>query len=448
MSLTSEQRSAIANQLSVSLNTVTDERLIELCLLHDSAPDVRPEFAQVLNIDISRRFDAIKIASDPTVFSVAQSFADKFKLPKNLNESQKAAITAQLSTDLSTVDDGKLIELCVLYRSNLTLYPEFYDALKAEITRRFTSSAINTNSTTFAAVQILANNFGGEVPEFARKMSEMLVSADRDAWFQTNSEYMTTAAESKELMAWLISQSDILTAILENEYGAPFIVKSKVALTAILSDTAGFDTFKIIPSVWGALAGDIIGINTVLGIPTVKSYIFNNSVAMDGLISTTLGINAMLATPEKIDEIADSTVALKSFVLSDTARLALVNKNTELQRVKDKIYTTLQAFWVKSDTVSELIAPTSTGSTARKLVMPIASKPRGIVLASIPRSNGQVQHFNAHDAFSTYAFAGSQRAGNPANLSVLNGVTFNNCFLVYSTDSQAAGYFELWTPPA
>ena len=407
MSLTSEQRSAIANQLSVSLNTVTDERLIELCLLHDSAPDVRPEFAQALNIEISRRFDAIKIASDPTIFSVAQSFADKFKLPKNLSESQKAAITAQLSTDLSTVDDGKLIELCVLYRSNLTLYPEFYDALKSEITRRFTSSAINTDSTTFAAVQILANNFGGEVPEFARKMSEMMASVDRDTWFQTNNAVMAAATENSELMAWLMSQSDILTATLENEYGVVFVVSSKAALTAVLSDTASFSIFKAIPSVWGALAEYIVGIDTVLGIPAVKSYIFSNSVAMDGIVSTTTGINALISTPEKIDEVADSTVALKSFVLSDTARFALVNKNTQLQRVKDKIYTTLQAFWVKSDTVSELIAPVGGGGHTRKLIMPIASKPRGIVLASIPRSNGGVQHFNAANALSSSAFYGS-----------------------------------------
>ena len=370
MSLTSEQRSAIANQLSVSLNTVTDERLIELCLLHDSAPDVRPEFAQVLNIEISRRFDAIKIASEPAIFSVAQSFADEFKLPKNLNESQKAAITAQLSTDLSTVDDGKLIELCVLYRSNLTLYPEFYDALNVEIARRFTANAINTDSTIFAAVQILANNFGGKVPEFARRMSEMLVSADRDTWFQTNSEYMTVSVADKELMSWLITHSDILTAILENEYGAPFITTSKPVLTAVLSDTSGFNTLKAVSGIWGVIAKDIIGIDTVLGIPTVKSYIFNNSVAMDGIVSTTSGINALISTPEKVDEVADSTVALKSFVMSDAARLALVNKNTQLQRVKDKIYATLQAFWVKSDTVSELIAETRSVATSSSATIP------------------------------------------------------------------------------
>lgn len=448
MSLTSEQRSAIANQLSVSLNTVTDERLIELCLLHDSAPDVRPEFAQVLNIEILRRFDAIKIASDPTIFSVAQSFADKFKLPKELNESQKAAITAQLSTDLSTVDDSKLIELCVLYRSNLTLYPEFYDALNVEIARRFTANAINTDSTIFAAVQILANTFGGVVPAFARKMSEMLVSADRDAWFQTNSEYMTVSVADKELMSWLITHSDVLTAILENEYGAPFITKSESALTSVITDTSGFNTLKLVSGVWAVIAKDIIGIDTVLGIPIVKSYIFNNSAAMDGLISTTTGINAMLATPEKVDEVADSAVALKSFVMSDAARLALVNKNTQLQRVKDKIYTTLQASWTKSDSASEVINAIGGGGNQRKLIMPIASKPRGIVLATIARSNGRVQHFNAFGVLTTPAFYGQQRAGTPTDLSNLDGVTFNDCFLAYGTDAETAGYFELWTPPA
>lgn len=402
MSLTSEQRSAIANQLSVSLNTVTDERLIELCLLHDSAPDVRPEFAQALNIEISRRFDAIKIASDPTIFSVAQSFADKFKLPKNLNESQKSAITAQLSTDLSTVDDGKLIELCVLYRSNLTLYPEFYDALKSEITRRFTSSAINTDSTTFAAVQILANNFGGEVPDFARKMSEMMVSVDRDIWFQTNSAYMTLAAENKGLMAWLMMQTSIISAVLSTATGVAIIGNSKLASTELFDNSNSY-------GVWKSISGILV---------------------------------TWAAFKEGMRILAKNSSDLRSMLVSSEARAALMQNNAVFQDIKVVIYDTVKAAWSKNKEGGNQ----GKGVTVNGLNASMTS-PIGFVFVTFGKNyQDAVVSIKLKHPNSTEAARGGKYYLSLTKLEEVSAVSFSGATFD-STGGNDTAYFELWTPP-
>ena len=54
---------------------------------------------------------------------------------------QKAAIAAQLGADLSKLDNGQLIELCVLYRAQPSAHDTFPDALAREITRRFTPTS-------------------------------------------------------------------------------------------------------------------------------------------------------------------------------------------------------------------------------------------------------------------------------------------------------------------
>ena len=97
-----------------------------------------------------------------------------------LTPEQTAAINAELSVDLATVTDDRLIELCLLYRSAPSVLPSFPDALATEITRRFTAAEIAANDVMFSVIQNFSNQFISPIPFFQQKMLEMAASVNRD----------------------------------------------------------------------------------------------------------------------------------------------------------------------------------------------------------------------------------------------------------------------------
>lgn len=80
MTITAEQKTAITAKLSVSLSTLTDDKLIELCLLYRSAPEALPTFPTLLATEITRRFTAAEIAANDIMFSVIQNFSNQFEV--------------------------------------------------------------------------------------------------------------------------------------------------------------------------------------------------------------------------------------------------------------------------------------------------------------------------------------------------------------------------------
>lgn len=78
MAITPQQKTAITAKLSVSLSTLTDDKLIELCLLYRSAPEALPTFPALLATEITRRFTAVEIAANDVMFSVIQNFSNQF----------------------------------------------------------------------------------------------------------------------------------------------------------------------------------------------------------------------------------------------------------------------------------------------------------------------------------------------------------------------------------
>lgn len=78
MTTTPEQNVAISALLSIDLSTVTDDRLIELCLLYRAAPSALPAFTVALQAEITRRFTAAEIATNDVMFSVINNFNNQF----------------------------------------------------------------------------------------------------------------------------------------------------------------------------------------------------------------------------------------------------------------------------------------------------------------------------------------------------------------------------------
>lgn len=72
---------------------------------------------------------------------------------------QISEIQRQLSVDLSSVTNSRLIELCLLYRANPLLYPAFVNSLKLELNTRFTAAKLETEEVMFSVIQHFCNQF-------------------------------------------------------------------------------------------------------------------------------------------------------------------------------------------------------------------------------------------------------------------------------------------------
>lgn len=73
--MTPEQINAAKQKLNIDLSTVSDDRLVELCLLNRAVPSASPDFLTRLKAELERRFTPDVLANDDTMFSVLHKFA-------------------------------------------------------------------------------------------------------------------------------------------------------------------------------------------------------------------------------------------------------------------------------------------------------------------------------------------------------------------------------------
>lgn len=73
--MTPEQINAAKQKLNIDLATVSEDRLVELCLLNRAVPSASPDFLTRLKAELERRFTPAVLANDDTMFSVLHKFA-------------------------------------------------------------------------------------------------------------------------------------------------------------------------------------------------------------------------------------------------------------------------------------------------------------------------------------------------------------------------------------
>lgn len=154
-----------------------------------------------------------------------------------LTPEQTVAISAELSVDLATVTDDRLIELCLLYRSAPEALPTFPDSLEAEITRRFTAVEIAANDVMFSVIQNFSNQFNPEL-QYKEKMYELVNALDRELWLTQNITFFEQIIDIPERMAWVASNSDIMSALATSDVAMTAVAASSVAMTAVAASSA------------------------------------------------------------------------------------------------------------------------------------------------------------------------------------------------------------------
>ena len=196
---------------------------------------------------------------------------------------QTAAISAELSVDLATVTDDRLIELCLLYRAAPGALPSFVVALETEIQRRFTSAEIASNDVMFSVLKNFLNQFASPVPYFQLQMIQMAASVNRDIWFQNNADLFATSIDDVDVMTWLITQPDILDKCLNNSFGLTMLAQSTTASTAILTHDPAVTLWKQATNLWTIWPNHTAGMTVLAKSSELMSYVASRPSRARGL---------------------------------------------------------------------------------------------------------------------------------------------------------------------
>lgn len=317
---------------------------------------------------------------------------------------QTAAILAELSVDLATVTDDRLIELCLLYRSAPSVLPTFTDALATEITRRFTAAEIAANDVMFSVIQNFSNTFD-TLANYQTRMYELSTTdvGLRNDWFRDNATFFYELLHDAEALAWLVTQTELVNYIYASTVAFDAVFGSSVATTAFV----------------------------------------NSQIAMTAVAASSTAMAAVIASSTAMAAVIASSTALSAIVKSTSARNALMSSNTVFQNNRVAIYNTVKASWTKQAGLSDSSDPNQGMTTINAAV----ASPAGFVFASLGwYSTYTTGISNITHPDGTLAVA-KGTSSNPTTLANLDAISFNSATFK-ATVNYAQAYAELWTPPA
>lgn len=316
---------------------------------------------------------------------------------------QITQIAAQLSVDLSTVTDDRLIELCLLHRAAPEVLPAFVVALEAEITRRFTAAEIAVNDVMFSVINNFSNSFSFEVNFRDRfyELSELGVS-QRDTWFTTNANFFEDSLLTPTSLSWLAGN----------------------------------------PEIMGYVAASTTASNKVVDTPEAMAGMAKKEVAMSALFAVPAVTLRIIQTPTAINEVALSSTALKRMLLSEDARIKLMNNNAIFQANKVNMYATVSANWVKKSALYDYQG----GANQRlSIVNSGIAAPLGFVFATLGWADGMIDAKVEVKHPNTKVAALTASTGSFTTLINLDVVTFNGAIFTTKVNSAATAA-ELWSP--
>lgn len=282
--MTPAQRAALAAKLAVDLSAQDEQRLIELCILHRAAPDMRPDFPAALLAEIERRYTPDAIAQEDVMFATLQLFAQEF---------DASALSLRLKLDeLAASPD-----------------PEAWIARHQAWIQSVYDSTDN--------MQWLTAN-----PEYLQKLIRHTGTATLLA--QHVPALRAIFAVPQAVDKWFAIPN--LWSIMQTEVAVREIVAHDAIFNRVLDDTGGRDmllnqmaTLLTIP---GTLA-------KLLARPEVVTAMAANGAAMAHIAASTDAMQTLITSPV-LPTFLGSATAVSAFATSATAMLELAWSDTAL----------------------------------------------------------------------------------------------------------------------
>ena len=393
MAITQTQITAIATRLAVDLSVVSNDRLIELCLLHRAAPDALPSFLVGLETELVRRFTAQYIAANDVIFAVLQNFANNFASPVPYFQMQMIQMAATVNRDIWFQNNTALFTASIDDIDVMTWLVTQPDILQKCLNNSFGLTMIAQSTT--ASTVILTND-----------PAVTLWKQATGLWiiWPSHSAGMNVLALSSELMSYIAASSTAMTAVAASSTAMTAVIASSTAMTAVAA----------------------------------------SSTAMTAVAASSTAMTAVAASSTAMTAVAASSTALSKIVVSTLARNALMANNTVFQSVRQQMFSTVRANWTKRAALNQESPVNSLMTTINSAI----ASPLGFVFGSLgnPGAGYTTGLTEAKHPNNTIANTAGTSA-SPSTLTNLDVVTFNGAVFT-SRNNYGHAHAELWIPPA
>ena len=220
--MTPAQKTKIAAILKGGLQGTSHQRLIELCLLYEAAPEAHDTFPDELRAELARRFTAEEIAQNDTLYAVLQKKANSYQsaIPMIHRKLQEMADT--INRDIWFSDNRALFESAIADADVARWLAQQHDILEKCLKNRLALGMIAESAP--AATAILTD------PDalVLWKNSPVLW----DIWPQ-HAPGMAIVAKSAELTQYTIDTPAALAAVVAAETAMQAVAGSQTAMTAV-----------------------------------------------------------------------------------------------------------------------------------------------------------------------------------------------------------------------
>ena len=391
--MTPEQKTAVANLLKGDLQSLSHQRLIELCILYEAAPDAYDTFPTALKTELERRFTAAEIAKNDTLYAVLQKKANTYQSAIPLFHQRLLEMAGTVNRDIWFTDNKALFESAIADADVARWLVQQRDILEKCLHNRLAlamlaasataSSAILTDQTSLALWKNTPNLW--------------------DIWPQ-HTPGMTVIAKSAELTQYIIDTPAALAAV-------------------VASDNA---------------------MQPLIASPTARRVWVDSAAAMAAVAGSQVAMAAVAGSQVAMAAVAASSTALAEIVRTTTGRAALIAHNDNLQAVRQQIYDTIKTGWKRKVNIhggSEVSAP----NISNTMTNPLKTPENALVFACLGRhgsySNGvlELQHPGGSIAART-----TTARSQPTSMIAVDGVSFGGA-IAFNRVAHGYGYFELWT---
>ena len=395
--MTPEQKTAVANILKGDLKTLSHQRLIELCILYEAAPDAHDIFPAALKTELERRFTAAEIAKNDTLYAVLQKKANTYQSTIPLFHQRLLEMAGTVNRDIWFTDNKALFESAIADADVARWLVKQHDILEKCLRNRLALAMLAASATASTAILTDQNSLA-------------LWKNTPDLWdiWPQHMIGMTVIAKSAELTQYIIDTPAALAAVAASQTAMTAVAASQTAMTAVAASQ------------------------------TAMTAVAASQTTMTAVAASQTAMTAVAASQTAMTAVASVTAALKTVLKTNDFRTALMASNTVFQAARAAAYQTVSASgsgWVKQR---------SQVQDDVKQLNPTFAAPLGFVFACL----GYYDAPTGSDSIMTHPGGGeAARAAStkkPTTMASVDGISFNGATFTETGDGYA--YAELWAP--
>ena len=228
--MTPAQKTTVANILKGDLQSLSHQRLIELCLLYEAAPDAYDTFPTALKTELERRFTAAEIGKSDVLFAVLQKKANTYQSAIPLFHQRLLEMAGTVNRDIWFTDHE------ALFRSAID-----NDEVAAWLVAKAQEDILNKCLRNRIALGYLAQSQTTATAILANETACALWKDAPDLWqvWPQHRTGMAVVAKSAELTQYIIDTPAALSAVIAADAAMRELAAAPTAMRIVAASKTG-----------------------------------------------------------------------------------------------------------------------------------------------------------------------------------------------------------------